>query len=862
MRLIIFGTGLYYKNRKGAEALTKNEIVAFLDNDTQKQGSQIDSILIMSPAAIQKLEYDYIVLMSGFQKEMQDQLLEYGIDDEKVLTYEQLINLYENGKNVIRNIAIFGTGRYYNNRKDNPWLKAYRIISFLDNDEKKQGKLLDGVLIQSPNNVHQLKYDKIVLASIWQDEMKAQLLQLGISPEKIIGFNELYLLTAGKKGIFKEPELLDISNADTQIEQYEELMFPYFENPRVTIIIPAYNQFNYTYACLKSIKKYTVDVSYEIILADDCSTDATCCAEKKISGINIIHNKMNLRFLLNCNEAAHKARGEFLLFLNNDTQVQAGWLEPMVALLDRDKTIGMTGAKLIFPDGSLQEAGGIFWNDGSAWNYGRDRDPEDAEFNYVKDVDYISGAAIMIRKKLWDAIGGFDERFVPAYCEDADLAFEVRKRGKRVVFQPLSTVVHFEGISNGKNICEGLKAYQVINSQKFADKWREVLKCEHFANGTNVFLARDRSKNKKHILVVDHYVPRYDKDAGGKTTYMYLLQFVKKGFKVTFIGDNFLKSDPYGTILCQNGIEVLYGSNYALNWNKWLEQNGNYFDYIYFNRPHITMKYLDWAKRCSNAKILYYAVDLHFLREYRQYQITKDENLLESSKRWKKIEYEIVKKVDVVHVVGTYEQQYLQREFPEKIIRNIPVFIYEHILEDIPKNFSERKDLLFVGGFEHTPNLDAVLWFAKEVYPHIVRKYPDIRWHIVGSKVPTEVKQLACKNIIVEGFLPDDELEKLYKSCRLAVVPLRYGAGVKGKVVEAAYFQIPLVTTSIGAEGLSQKENTMLVKDSAEGLAQTICELYVDFDKLYEMSENGKKFIEEYCSPAKAESVLNLDMKI
>src|SRR5699024_4776423 len=160
-----------------------------------------------------------------------------------------------------------------------------------------------------------------------------------------------------------------------------------------------------------------------------------------------------------------------ILFLNNDTQVTEGWLSSLVKLIESDSTIGMVGSKLVYPDGRLQEAGGIIWSDGSGWNYGRMDDPDKPEYNYVKDVDYISGASIMIRRELWEQIGGFDVRYTPAYCEDADLAFEVRKAGYRVVYQPLSKVIHFEGVSNGTDVNgTGLKRYQVENFKKLKEK--------------------------------------------------------------------------------------------------------------------------------------------------------------------------------------------------------------------------------------------------------------------------------------------------------------------------------------------------------------------------------------------------------
>ncbi len=692
--------------------------------------------------------------------------------------------------------------------------------------------------------------------------------------------NLLFLWDAFQKGGFKQirkemtafryrcnndyaPDAVAIEKKEKlkPFEQLDVLNFPQHNSPTVSIVIPVYNQFEYTYLCLASILKNSGDkYSYEIIIADDVSTDDTVRIKDVAKHITVVRNKENLRFLLNCKNAVKKAKGKYLLFLNNDTQVQENWLAPLVDLIESADDIGMVGSKLVYPDGTLQEAGGIIWKDASGWNFGSRQNPAKPEFNYVKEADYISGAAIMIRRDLWDEIGGFDERFVPAYCEDSDLAFEVRAHGYRVMYQPLSVVVHFEGISNGTDINAGQKSYQVVNSKKFYEKWKGVLEKENLPNAQDVFLAKDRGQLKKQILVVDHYVPHYDRDAGGKTTYMYLLMLVKMGFKVTFIGDNFYKHEPYTTDLNQHGIEVLHGSWYFENRESWLKENLHYFDYVYLQRPHISIKYIDLVKQYSHAKVIYYAHDLHHVREYREYLLTKDEEKLKSSEHWKKIEYELFDKADVGQVVGNYEQGVMQKAFPDKPIRNIPIFIYDTIPQDINKDFSTRKDLLYVGGFGHPPNIGAVLWFGKEIFPQILKKYPNMKWHVVGGSVPNEVKALASKNIIIEGFQPDEELHKLYRTCRMSVVPLLVGAGVKGKVVEAAYYQIPVVTTSIGAEGLSLAEGNMVVEDDAAKMAELICDLYEDYDRLRQMSDAGKEFIENYFTEEKALEVLQMDI--
>ena len=418
-------------------------------------------------------------------------------------------------------------------------------------------------------------------------------------------------------------------------EEYEKLTLPVAAHPLVSIVIPAYNQFQYTYECIKSIIQNSGDVPYEVILADDCSTDQTVHISQVIENLHVVRTNENLRFLLNCNHAAKKARGQYILFLNNDTQVQQDWLKPLVTLMESNAKIGMVGSKLIYPDGRLQEAGGILWKDGSAWNYGNKQDASLPQFNYVKEADYISGAAIMIRTALWNQLGGFDTRFAPAYYEDTDLAFMVRQAGYLVMYQPKSVVVHFEGVSNGTDTSTGLKAYQQENAKRFYEKWKQVLETEHNPNAEDVFLARDRAlRRKKTLLMVDHYVPMYDKDAGSRAVFSYLQLFVQKNYNVKFIGDNFYPHQPYTDTLQQMGIEVLYGNWYHDHWKEWLAENGKYIDYAFLNRPHIAVNYIDLLREHSHARIAYFGHDLHFLREQREYEISKDPELLASSKKW------------------------------------------------------------------------------------------------------------------------------------------------------------------------------------------------------------------------------------
>ena len=646
------------------------------------------------------------------------------------------------------------------------------------------------------------------------------------------------------KLVKKPREVQSVQEQDPTIPKYMEL--PYFQKPMVSIVIPVYNQYGFTMKCIESIKNCSGNITYEVILADDKSTDATVNIKKTVKNLTVVRNRKNLRFLLNCNKAAKKVKGKYILFLNNDTVVKDNWLEPMISLMEKDKTIGMTGAKLVYPNGMLQEAGGIIWKDASGWNFGHSQNPDAPEYNYVKEVDYISGACIALPTKLWKEIGGFDKRFVPAYYEDTDLAFEVRKRGLKVVYQPLSVVVHFEGVSNGTDLSSGQKQYQVVNREKFVEKWKDVL-VNHFDNACHVFYAQDRSANKKTVLFIDHYVPFYDQDAGSRVVYGYLKLLVDMGYNVKFIGDNFCNHEPYTTELQQMGIEVLYGSYYAEHWQEWSVQNKDYIDFIVLSRPHISEKYIDFFKENLSAKIIYYGVDLHCLRLMREYELTKNKESHEASDFWRKVEFNLMNKADVSITLSSYEKEYMLENGCKKEVMVTPMYCFDD-LDRVKIDTSDRKNILFVGGFGHPPNEDAVLWFMKNVWKFIKGAIPECKFHIVGSKPTEKIKALASDDVIIEGYVDDNRLDEFYRNCKVAVVPLRYGAGVKGKVLEAMHKGIGLVSTRIGLEGLEDVDKYTKAYNNARKFAAAVIELYNNEDLLRTNMTNNLEFLKNHMS--------------
>lgn len=650
------------------------------------------------------------------------------------------------------------------------------------------------------------------------------------------------------------------------------LQLPDCKEPLVSIVLPVYNQIGYTYACVRSILAHTEfdQTPYEIILADDVSTDATAEIGKYIKGLVISRNTENQGFLKNCNQAAKRALGKYILFLNNDTKVTEGWLSSLVRLIESDASIGMVGSKLVYPDGRLQEAGGIIWSDGSGWNYGRLDDPAKPEYNYVKDVDYISGAAIMLSKALWNEIGGFDERFAPAYCEDSDLAFEVRRRNKRVVLQPQSVVIHYEGISNGTDVSgTGLKRYQVVNQEKFREKWKDALKQQSVNDGNpNPFAARERSQKKPCVLIIDHYVPTWDKDAGSRTTYQYIRMFLKMGWNVKFLGDNFLHEEPYSSKLEQLGVEILYGAEHQKDIYDWIQKNQDFIDVAYLNRPHIAVKYIDFIRENTKIKRVYYGHDLHFMRLGREYEMNGDIRTKREADYWKSVEFSVMEQADMIYYPSESEIEAIHAVNPKLPAKAITAYVWDQF--EVPnaatgllgEDYAKREGLLFVGGFAHPPNADGVLWFAKKIFPLIQKELPDVKFYIAGSHETEEIKALANEmpGISVLGFVSDEKLHELYHNTKLVVVPLRYGAGVKGKVVEALYNGAVIVTTSVGAEGIPEAESVMAVTDACaediysnadaveQRFAEAVVRLYQDDAFCRAANQQDQRYIRQYYS--------------
>lgn len=628
--------------------------------------------------------------------------------------------------------------------------------------------------------------------------------------------------------------------------------------PCASVVIPVYGQFARTLECLRALAAHPPGVPAEVIVVDDASPDAdTADAMPQVEGVRFHRRAVNGGFIAACNDGAAHARGDIVVFLNNDTIPQPGWLDALLRTFDDHADVGLAGAQLRYPDGTLQEAGGVVFADGGGWNYGRHEAADDCRFAFVRDCDYASGAAIAIPRALFAELGGFSTRYAPAYYEDTDLAFAVRTRGKRVVYQPFSVVVHDEGGTSGTDLNTGMKAYQVRNQARFAERWRDAL-ASHLSPGT---IPSPANLHKRQVLIVDALTPRPDQDSGSLRLVNLMRLLQQEGAHVVFLPANRAHDGEATQALQRMGVEVWYAP-YAQRAPAWFRDHGARFDAVVLSRHYVASEMLPLVREhAPQARVVFDSVDLHYLRERRGAELAGDRALLRAAERTKARELDVIAQTDATLVVSDVERTLLASDAPAA---RVDVVSNLHDVHGAGKPYAERRDLVFVGGFRHPPNVDAVRWFIGEVFPLVRARLPEIVFHCIGSDVTEELRGLGqTPGVVMHGHVPD--IDPYMDGARVALAPLRYGAGVKGKVNLSMAHGQPVVATACAVEGMHLRDGEdVLVADDAAGFADAIVRLHEDEALWTRLSDAGLRNVQAHFSldaarPVVRRVILGLD---
>ena len=581
----------------------------------------------------------------------------------------------------------------------------------------------------------------------------------------------------------------------------------------VSVIIPVHNQFQLTYQCLVSLILSNDKVDIDVIVVDDASTDLTGRIEDIVENLTVIRNDKNLGFLASCNKAAQAASGDYFVFLNNDTEVEPGWLDRMVEVFANFNSTGAVGAKLIYPDGRLQDAGGIVWESGTPWNVGHGQNRDDPEYNYVREVDYLTGAALMVSREAWDAVGGFDPVYSPAYYEDTDLAFKLRAAGFRTLYCPQACVIHYEGQSNGIDTRCGVKQYQVTNAETFKRHWQKQF-VGHGCEGINLRKNKDRNRGLR-VLVVDNAFPRLGQDAGSYAAVQEIKLLLSLGCKVTFLPNNLLHLGVHVDVLQKMGVECVHAP-FHRSVPKFLERRAAEFDAVYVTRYVVAESIIPLVRQFSNAKIIFNNADLHFFREART-AWTDGLSDLTAVKHTRKRELAVMESADVVLSYSDVEIEIIASH----LLTRDKLFRCPWVLDSqsLGKPYQQRQGLTFLGGYAHPPNKAAMDWFITHVMPELHKRRPDVTLHVWGSNMPRDSGWEDMPGVVLEGYA--QSLDEVFTNALAFVGPLLAGAGIKGKVLDSVAYGVPTVLSPVAAEatGLINGSSTLIAQSPAQWIS-------------------------------------------
>ncbi|MBO4304541.1 MAG: methyltransferase domain-containing protein, partial [Lentisphaeria bacterium] len=594
----------------------------------------------------------------------------------------------------------------------------------------------------------------------------------GFCLKSVRGYNDWLL--------FNKRSFNESLSADTGLEVPEDL-------PLTSIVIPVYDNLQYTLSCLHSLYGIESKAPFEVIVADDCSKeDYAALLRREFPQVKVIRNQRNCGFLLTANRGAQEASGEYILFLNNDTEVLPGWLDELATALYHHPEAGMIGSQLVhIRTGALQESGNLICKNGEMIPLGRGADPNHPEFSYFREVDFVSGASIILRKRVFEEMKGFDPCYAPAYFEDPDLGLRLKRAGYRNFVMPLSRVMHWEMASYGEALAKDCGR----NKRLFLDRWKEYLSSHALYDSPKDFAA-GKKYPRERILYIDAEYPKPDRGSGGMDAVFFMNYFLKRGFDVVFHGEYTPWEVPkYTKMLLRMGVECVYQPCRRI-W-EYLETDGKSFSWLFISRIYQAQCFDRLLKKfCPQAHYIFNTVDLHFVREELEAELHDDPQMRKQAERTKRFELAVAKNANAVIVISRDEKKLLETEYGLTNVWHIPQ------ARSIAgrRQDTQRKGAVFIGS-AHPPNMDALRYFHDSILPLLPA---DFQLTVVGEALRDMMKELPeyrdlldCRQFHFAGFVQD--LADVMDTALISVAPLRYGAGTKGKVASSMSYGVPCV---------------------------------------------------------------------
>ncbi|WP_177198451.1 glycosyltransferase [Novosphingobium sp. CF614] len=359
------------------------------------------------------------------------------------------------------------------------------------------------------------------------------------------------------------------------------------------------------------------------------------------------------------------------------------------------------------------------------------------------------------------------------------------------------------------------------------------------------------ARSGRIALMVEALYPRPDLDSGSLDHVNFARIFLRMGYEVHYLSllefgrDHDERTPHYRAMMEAMGVHCVTGGPYAY-FEEYYFDASDRIEVCFVSRVHFGGLQIDTLRRlCPDARIIFNTVDLHFVREEREGAMKDDPGLIVRARRTRDMELDFARAADVTIVVSSSEKALLDELAPEARTHVVPLI--RQFAAQRESAFAQRRDIAFVGGFNHQPNVDAIEHFLEDVWPHVQRHRPDIGLRVVGANMPEAWTRRKVPGVTFVGFVKDldGELARL----RMTVAPLRYGAGAKGKLVSSLAAGVPAVVSAIASEGMGLVDGeTVMVANGGAPFADKIIRLYDDEALWQRLSRNGAAFIRKHYS--------------